>query len=195
VATPLHSPPFHSPPLCGASPTLGTVDNTQRSHAHPNMDEGVERPAPSAKRFPPNRNSPLLRLFSSLKLRKRETVARCAQTVHARSNKALGQPMLVDHWPSLRPASLPVYHRTPATALLLPKSLPSLGKGTPLVRSTMTPHEGPPSASRIPHRVPHHRQVRATLCRTLPDTLQTYPRWTRKDPCLQKMAMPTPHHP
>jgi len=58
--------------------------------------------------------------------------------------------MLTDHWPELCPTSLPVYHRTPAPKLLLPRSLPSLGwqRG-----SSYTARHDPPG--RAPFPFPH----------------------------------------
>jgi hypothetical protein len=110
--------------------------------------------------------------------------AKRAQAIRVRANKGLNQSMLMDHWPELRPASLPIY---PGRWLRHPppfqKAYPSsAGNGTPRIESAMTPQRGPPSPSRIPHRVPHPRQVRATRSRALSDTSRTYPRWAQKKP-------------
>jgi hypothetical protein len=74
-------PPLHPPPISGASPGHGATDGPHRAPTNPNLDEGVERPAPPAKQTSTSKNSLLLRLFSPLELRKRESGAKRAKTV------------------------------------------------------------------------------------------------------------------
>ncbi len=72
---------LHPPPLSGALPDHGVADKPHRAPTNPNLDEGVERPAPAAKRTLTSRNSFLLRPFSPAELRKRVAVAKRTQTV------------------------------------------------------------------------------------------------------------------
>ena len=103
METPLHSPPFPGAPL-----DHGAVDKPQRAHANPSLNEGIERPAPSAHRTPASRSSHSLRLLSTRELYKRKSVAKRAQAIRVRKNNWLSHSMLKDHWPELRSASLPV---------------------------------------------------------------------------------------
>jgi len=105
---------MHTLPLTGAPPDHSAADNPKRAHGYFDLDKGIERPAPSAHRAPTIRSSHLLRLLSTRELAKRESVAKRAQSIRVRTNKGLKQSFLKDHWPELRPASLPVYHRTMA---------------------------------------------------------------------------------
>ena len=103
METPLHSPPFPGAPL-----DHGPVDNLQRAHANLSLDEGIGRPALSANWTPISKSSPLPWLFSTKELLKWEAVAKRTHTTRVKTNKRLGQSMLMDHWLGLRPASLPV---------------------------------------------------------------------------------------
>ena len=123
---------LHSPSLAEASLDSGTSDNPQGPSANPNPAEGIERPEIYAHRTYTSRSSPLLRLFSIRDLLKRGAGAKRAQTRRVNTNKGLNQSMLKDHWPELRPASLPVYHRKMAPPPSFQKAYPaSVGKGTP----------------------------------------------------------------
>jgi len=136
------------------------------------MEKGIGRSLLSAHRAPTSRSSPLLRLFSKRELRSREAVAKPAQSIRIKLNKRLHQSMLKDHWFEMRPALLPVYHRTKAPPPPLPRSLSSLGwkrdsshkirhepsKGAPFPfqhsppGSPSQPSPGPPGPSSVGHR-------------------------------------------
>ncbi len=75
------------PPLTGASLAHGTASNPQRANAKPSLDEGAERPKPSAHRTPISKSSPLLRMLSPRELPKRGSVAKCVQATRVKSNK------------------------------------------------------------------------------------------------------------
>ena len=130
--TPVEAP-LHFLPRTGAPLDYNAADKPQRAHASPDLDKGIERPAPFAHRTPTIRSSPLLQLLSTRELHKRESVAKRAQSIRVTNNKGLYQSMLKDHWPELRPASLPVYHRTmaPPPPPFQEAYPTSAGKGTP----------------------------------------------------------------
>ena len=92
-----------------------------------------------------------------MELRIRTAIAKRSQAARAKKSIALSPPRLTDHWPDLRPASLPVPHRKPATTPLLSRSLLSLGRQKdpsykvhhdPLMRAPFPfPHSPPGSSS------------------------------------------------
>jgi hypothetical protein len=116
-----------SPSLAEASLDPSASDIPHWPPANPNVAEGIERPAPYARRTYASCSSPLMRLFSTRDLLKRRAVAKRAQTRRVNTNSGLNQSMLKDHLPELRPSSLPVHRRTMTPTPLVPRSLPSLG--------------------------------------------------------------------
>ena len=105
----------------------GANEFPHRARDDPYPTTRSDRPPPSAQRAPTCMSSPLLLLLSKRDLGCRATMAKRAHSVRIRVNKRQQQSMLTDHWPELRPASLPIFHRSKAPLPPLPRSLPNLG--------------------------------------------------------------------
>ena len=145
--------PLHSLPITGALMDHSEEDIPQRAHDDTDLEKGIERPPLSAHRVPTSKSSPIMRQFSKRELQNRETLAKRAQYIRVKAYKKLNQSMLKDHWPELRPASHPVYHRTMAPPPPLPRSLPILGwKKDPSHRIRHDPPKGAPFP--FPHSIP-----------------------------------------
>ena len=171
---------LHPPPLTGVPMDQGAKVNPHRAYDDPDPTTRGARPSPSAQRAPTNKSSPLLLLLSKRYLLRRAIMTKRAHSVRIQANKRQHQPMLTDHWPELRPASLPVYHRTNAPPPPLPRSLPNLGwkrDASHIIRLDL-PKRAP---FLFPHspRVLHPTFVCALPCRTLKVTYLPHPRQIR----------------
>ena len=118
---------FHPPPFTGVPMNQGAKENPHPTYGGLDPSARAARPPPSAQRAPTSRSSPLLLLLSRRDIHSRTTTAKRAPSVRIRANKRQHQSMLTDHWPELRPASHPVYHRTKAPPSPIPRSLCNLG--------------------------------------------------------------------
>jgi hypothetical protein len=118
---------LHPPPFTGVRMDQGAKENPHPTYGGLDPSARAARPPPSAQRAPTSRSSPLLLLLSRRDIHSRTTTAKRAPSVRIRANKRQHQSMLTDHWPELRPASHPVYHRTKAPPSPIPRSLCNLG--------------------------------------------------------------------
>ncbi len=92
-----------------------TGENPQPTSDGPNPSKGAARPKLSAQRTPTGKSSPLLMPLSRRDLLYRLSKAKRTHSVRIRTNKRQQhESMIPNHWPDLRPASLPVSHRKPA---------------------------------------------------------------------------------
>jgi len=119
---------LHPPPFTGAPRDQGAKKNLHATYDSPVPPTRAARPPPSAQRAPTSRSFPLLLLISKRYFLRRTITAKRAHSVRIRASKRQPQSMLTDHWPELRPVSLPIYHRTKTPPPLLQRSLPSLGR-------------------------------------------------------------------
>ena len=135
----------HRSPLPEDTRVQCTRKNPQPTYDGPNPSTGAARPPPSTLWTPTSISSPLLKLLSRRDVLHCLSTAKRAHSIRIRANKRQPQPMLTDHWPDLRPASLMVYHRKPAPPPPLPRSLPNLGwKRDPSYRIRLEPPQGAP---------------------------------------------------
>ena len=171
----------HPIPPSEADKFQDTGKNPQPTSDDPIPSEGAARSKLSAQRIPTSKSSPLLMSLSRRDLLHRISTTKRANTVRIRTNKREYQSLLPDHWPALRPASLPTSHRQPAPISPLPRSLPGLGwLRDSSFRIRLDPPRGLRFHSRTRRRVPHlsyalalsHRPRKYT-CLPQPTKVQT----------------------